>query len=191
MGRSWERAEGTKARSERLEADLARVRPRCVPRVAGCYSTSHVAGHHNPFSIARTARPDMHPASCFLHHPPYPQNRLSMSDRHLPYFHPACRPSRSPRPLLLSPPSASLPLAPSPLQPPAATSPPATPRRCVRPRPLTPRPPEHRPNVLLFQHSPHAPTITHCVYGARGSLSTVPSAFVHAFRVPQGLRFIG
>lgn len=72
-----------------------------------------------------------------------------------------------------------------------ANSPPATPRRCVRPPPLPPRRSEHHPNVLLFQHSPHAPTITHCVYGARGSLSTVPSAFVHAFRVPQGLRFIG
>lgn len=70
-------------------------------------------------------------------------------------------------------------------------SPPATPRRCVRPPPLVRRHSEHPPNVLLFQHSPHAPTVTHCVYGARGSLRTVPSAFVHAFRVPQGLRFIG
>ena len=95
LGRTWSvrgarRAFGRRGRRGHGQADEGRAGdaswqelPRCVPRVAGWYSTSHVAGQRPPgrahpqlFSIARTARADMHPASCFSHHPPLPSKRF-------------------------------------------------------------------------------------------------------------------
>ena len=106
-----------------LLTSQARVVPRSLPRVAGCYSTSHVAGHPQTL-LYGTHRSARHAPSLVSLPSSSPRTNtpLSMSDRQpVSYFLPESLPPRTPRPTPHHPPRRRRP--PLPRRRPGALSP--------------------------------------------------------------------